>query len=266
MSRQIELEDFSDQLERMKDHLTIDPRSTAIVTIDMHRGHLDPELASMPASRAVQARLVESGERILRVARSQDIPVVHVVLVWRPEEYGSYIVRSGAMDSGINILLSKDVEPTPAYAAGVRHNITGSRQTEVMPQLLEDSDAVIDNKKTFSIYRGTDLEMWLHQIAKADTAILLGINTNTCVQNAAFETVNAGIKPIVIAEGVGSMYGEDLHEFGLQNIARCIGWVLTEQEFYAKLGLSDAQVAAALGKRPARAARAGNGGTQPEAR
>jgi hypothetical protein len=31
------------------------------------------------------------------------------------------------------------------------------------------------------------------------------------------------------------MYGHDLHVFGLQNIARCIGWVLTVEEFAEKL-------------------------------
>jgi hypothetical protein len=31
------------------------------------------------------------------------------------------------------------------------------------------------------------------------------------------------------------MYGEDLHVFGLQNVARCIGWVLTNAEVKRKL-------------------------------
>ena len=56
---------------------------------------------------------------------------------------------------------------------------------------------------------------------------------------------HAGIRPIVVDSTVGSMYGDDLHQFGLQNIARCIGWVLTEDEFYAKLGLPESQASAA---------------------
>jgi nicotinamidase-related amidase len=33
----------------------------------------------------------------------------------------------------------------------------------------------------------------------------MGINTNTCVQCAAFESLNRDLKTIVIAEGVHSM-------------------------------------------------------------
>ena len=235
----VEIEDFSSKLADMNAALKIEPASTAIVTVDMHRGHLDPKLATMPCSRATQASVISAGARVLNAARSCGMPVAHVTLGWRPEEFGVYILLRG------ELLISKNVEPTEEYAAGTRHNIFGSPQIDVIPELLDKQDVVIDNKKTFSIYRGTDLEMWLRQIAKVDTVVLMGINTNTCVQNAAFDSVNAGFRPIVVEETVGSMYGQDLHQFGLQNIARCIGWVLTENEFYAKLGLSESEVRAA---------------------
>ena len=235
----VEIEDFGEKLAEMNAALTIDPASTAVVTVDMHRGHLDPKLATMPVSRATQASVVAAGARVLSAARASGMSVAHVTLGWRPEEFGNYILIRGPL------LISQGVEPTEEYSAGTKHNIFGSPQIEVIPELLDKSDVVIDNKKTFSIYRGTDLEMWLRQVAKVDTVILMGINTNTCVQNAAFDTVNAGIRPIVIEECVGSMYGQDLHQFGLQNIARCIGWVLTEQELYGKLGLSESKIRAA---------------------
>ncbi len=235
----VEIEDFSSKLGEMNAALKIDPASTAIVTVDMHRGHLDPKLATMPCSRATQTSVIAAGARVLNAARGCGIPVCHVTLGWRPEEFGVYILLRGG------VLISENVEPTPEYAAGTKHNIFGAPQIEVIPELLDKTDMVIDTKKTFSIFRGTDLEMWLNQIAKVDTIVLMGINTNTCVQNAAFESANAGIRPIVVDSTVGSMYGDDLHKFGLQNIARCIGWVLTEDEFYAKLGLPESQAAAA---------------------
>ncbi len=235
----VEIEDFSSKLADINAALTIDPASTAIVTVDMHRGHLDPKLATMPCSRATQTSVIAAGARVLTAARSCGIPVCHVTLGWRPDEFGRYILLRGP------VLISENVESTPEYEAGTRHNIFGSPQIDVIPELLDKTDVVINNKKTFSIYRGTDLEMWLNQIAKVDTVVLMGINTNTCVQNAAFDSANAGIRPIVVDSTVGSMYGDDLHQFGLQNIARCIGWVLTEDEFYAKLGLPESQASAA---------------------
>ncbi len=31
------------------------------------------------------------------------------------------------------------------------------------------------------------------------------------------------------------MYGDDLHEFGLQNVMRSLGWVVTNEQFKEKI-------------------------------
>lgn len=59
-----------------------------------------------------------------------------------------------------------------------------------------------------------------------ETLVLTGVNTNTCVQNAAFEAYNRDYRVIVVEECVDSMYGHDLHQSALENIRRCIGWVV----------------------------------------
>ncbi|MCZ6592888.1 MAG: isochorismatase family protein, partial [Alphaproteobacteria bacterium] len=69
--------------------------------------------------------------------------------------------------------------------------------------------------------------------------ILMGINTNTCVLNAAFESFNLTYKTVVMSDCVSSMYGLDLHEFALENVARCLGWVLTNEQ--AKQKVLDAE-------------------------
>ena len=65
---------------------------------------------------------------------------------------------------------------------------------------------------------------------------LMGINTNTCVLNTAFTAHNLNYQTIVLSDCVASMYGNDLHELGLQNVQRCLGWVLTNDELRKKLG------------------------------
>jgi nicotinamidase-related amidase len=46
---------------------------------------------------------------------------------------------------------------------------------------------------------------------------------------------NFDYRAIVLSDCVASMYGDDLHVLGLQNVARCIGWVLSNEEFREKL-------------------------------
>ena len=56
---QIKILDRSSMISTLKKQLTVDRSETAIVAIDMHRGHLDPSIATMPASP-------EDCERVIR--------------------------------------------------------------------------------------------------------------------------------------------------------------------------------------------------------
>jgi ureidoacrylate peracid hydrolase len=79
------------------------------------------------------------------------------------------------------------------------------------------------------------LDVLLGSFLDVDTLLLMGINTNTCVQCAAFESMNRGFRVVVLEDCVASMYGEDLHQAALQNIARCLGWVLTSEQVLDKV-------------------------------
>ena len=45
----VTLIDRSAMIEKLMSKLELIPKETAIVTVDMHRGHLDPEVATQPA-------------------------------------------------------------------------------------------------------------------------------------------------------------------------------------------------------------------------
>jgi nicotinamidase-related amidase len=125
---------------------------------------------------------------------------------------------------------------TPDLPSTVKgHNLVGSPQTEVMPELAPgEDDVVITSKHRLSSFIDTDLESWL-RARGIETVLLIGINTNTCVQCAAFEAFNRDYAVVVVSDCVHSMYGDDLHEFGLDNVARCIGWVLSVDQVVEKL-------------------------------
>ena len=228
----IEIEDHCSALKAMNEHLQIDPKKTAIVTIDMHRGHLDPVEATLPVSMEESKRVCQNAHDLLTFARVQGIPVIHVIASFREAEVDKINPRIAAAQ----VVLSRAAPKTEAQRRGVLHNIKGSIQTELMPELgPERGDYIIDNKKTFSSFQGTDLEHLLRIVLGVDTVVLIGINTNTCVLCAAFESFNSGYKTVVISDCVASMYGQDLHLLGLENIGRCLGWVLTVNEFKEKV-------------------------------
>jgi len=233
--------DRSEMLRVLNDGLEIDPRRTTVITIDCHRGHLDPTVATIPVAPEAAASVVASTARLLRVARSSGMAVVHVILQNRVFPDGTPEPMHNPFWAAVeaaNQMLTPERESTIS-----RHNIVGSVQTQLMPELgPEPTDVVINTKRRLSVYRETDLDLTLRQLG-ADTVILVGINTNTCVQCAAFESLNRDLKTIVVSDCVHSMYGDDLHFFGLQNIARCLGWVLTVDEVTAKVAAARAGTA-----------------------
>ncbi|HEY7678394.1 MAG TPA: cysteine hydrolase, partial [Candidatus Methylomirabilis sp.] len=104
-------------------------------------------------------------------------------------------------------------------------------------------DYVIDNKKRLDCFMGTDLEPLLRTHG-VRTTVLMGINTNTCVLNTAFTAFNKDFQVVVLSDCVASMYGDDLHALGLENVKRCLGWVLTVDEFAAKVEAGHTALAA----------------------
>ncbi len=231
----VEILDRSSMVDRLKRDLVIDRERTAIITIDMHRGHLDPAVATMPCKPEDCQRVIATAERCLDFARAKGMPIIHVRLVYRRiPDLGSEAMVNPFWRA-LHQIREEEDRLTPGRRSTVReHNIMGSPGTEIIPSLYRSTDYVIDNKKRLDCFLGTDLEILLHTLA-VRTTVLMGINTNTCVLNTAFTAMNKDFQVVVIVDCVASMYGDDLHVFGLENVKRCLGWVLTVDEFLAKV-------------------------------
>jgi nicotinamidase-related amidase len=103
-----------------------------------------------------------------------------------------------------------------------------------MAELQEPRDLVVRGKKRYSVFHATDLEFVLRRLG-ADTLILAGINTTTCVLCAGFEATNRDFRVVVAAEAVDSMDGEDMHRFALRLMEAAIGWPLSTDEILKAL-------------------------------
>ncbi len=221
-------------LDKLKENLIIEPEKTAVLLVDMHRGHLDPEVATKPVDPGWARELIKNTTALLDLARRHGMKIIHIVLEHRiipgigREGLVNPRIRA-VREARLNLGLS-DQEDTD------HHNLEGSVQTEIMPELApRPGDFVIRTKRRLSCFYGTDLEILL-QTLKTDTLLIAGVNTNTCVQGVAFESNNRDYQAVVVSDCVASMYGEELHRFALKNISQCFGWVLSLKELQEKLG------------------------------
>jgi len=161
--------------------------------------------------------------------------VIHVVLVYRKlKSLGSEGMASPYWKA-MHAAQGETDRLTPGRKSTVReHNLEGSPGTQIVPGLYREGDYVIDSKKRLDCFYGTDLRQLLDAL-NVRSVVLMGINTNTCVLNTAFTAFNFDYRVVVLSDCVASMYGDDLHALGLQNVSRCLGWVLTNEQLFQKL-------------------------------
>jgi biuret amidohydrolase len=178
---------------------------------------------------------------MLAYARSLGVPVIHVKLVMRRLHSGGSETSIVPFWQALHKIRDEQDRLTPGRRSTVNeHNVEGSPGCDIIPELYDESDYVIDNTKRLDCFIGTDLDILLKSLG-VRTVCFMGINTNTCVLNTSFTAFNLNYGVVVLSDCVASMYGEDLHVFGLQNVARCIGWVLSNDELRRKLDEGRAQ-------------------------
>lgn len=199
--------------------MKLQAHSTAVVAIDMHRGHLDPSVATLPLAAERCGPVIARAAELFRGLRAIGVRTIHVVTEYRdPGEIASNPFWQTIHD-----------DPTKARKGILHHNLAGGPGTEIIPTLYAEGDLVVRGKKRYSAFYATDLEFLL-QRHKIDTLILAGINTTTCVLCTAFEATNRDFRVVIASDAVDSMDGEVMHQFALRLMEASIGWPLTNQQ------------------------------------
>ena len=205
--------------------LRLHAERTAVVAIDMHRGHLDPAVATLPLPAERCGPVIKRAASLFADLRQRRVPIVHVVTEYRDAaEIAANPFWKAAHD-----------DPAKARRGILKHNLMGGPGTEIIPELYDPRDVVVRSKKRYSVFQPTDLEFVLRHRLGIDTVVLAGINTTTCVLCAGFEATNRDFRVVVAADAVDSMDGEDMHRFALRLITAAIGWPLSNEEILRAL-------------------------------
>lgn len=166
-------------------------RRTAVVSIDMHRGHLeDSPDCPCPAPRARE--IVEPINRFHAECRRLGVPVIHVETTLR---------KGGVDDVKGNVAAWRKV--FPLYVGPIpnadAHAIEGSRWTQFVTEVDPERDLLVTTKKRLSVFYPTDLEFLLRNLRK-ETVVLNGGFTDCCVLNAAFDASNRDFRVVALRD------------------------------------------------------------------
>lgn len=193
-----------------------DRSRTAIVSIDLHRGHLeDDPLCPCPAPRA--RAIVAPVDAFHAQARDLGVPVIHV--------------RSTLRKGGIDDVAGRPsawrlVFPLHVGAIGNAdaHAIEGTRWTEFVTE-IDARDLVVSGKKRLSAFYPTDLDFLLRNMG-IGTLVLDGCLADCCVLNTAFEASNLGYR-VVVPQDLVAGTNPDLEAAAMRIVAMHVGLVTT---------------------------------------
>jgi nicotinamidase-related amidase len=199
-------------------NLGVDRARAAVVAIDLHRGHLDPAVATMPLAAQKAARVVAANERFLERCRAAAIPVVHLLTQYRD-----------AAEIRCNPFWRTRAEnPDNPRKNVLAHNLAGMPGVQVMPQVWRDGDWLVVTKKRYDCFIGTDLDFMLRAHG-VNTLYVTGVNTNSCVLSTVAAACSRDYAVVVVEDCVDTMDGPALHDAALACIRTAFGFVVASE-------------------------------------
>src|SRR6202045_4870957 len=186
--------------------LEFDPKTTALVLIDLQKGIMRHELKPYPADRVTKA-----GSTLADTFRKAGAPVV--------------LVNVGFAKDFKDALRQPVDQPFAAPPGGLPENFS-----ELIDGLAKPGDILV-TKRQWGAFHGTELDLQLRRRG-IKTIVLGGIATNMGVESTARQAWEHGYE-IVFADDAISSINAELHSFALQSIFPIIGRVRRSADIMA---------------------------------
>jgi len=197
----------------------LDPACTAVVCIDMHRGHVgpDPEL-TCPAPRA-RAR-IDAHNTFHRLARTVGVPII-MVQHW--QRFGGIDdIASKSVDGGANW---RHIYPLywPPNPLMDQHSWEGTKWLDLMVE-TSPNDYFVRTKKRLSAFYPTDLEFLLRHLG-ARNLVITGTMTDACDLATAFDASDRDFR-VLVPRDVVAGYSEEAENAALLIVSLHLGLVV----------------------------------------
>jgi nicotinamidase-related amidase len=184
--------------------LILDPKTTALVLIDLQKAVVGRQLAPYPSSKVI--------ENAVRLTDS-----------FRPGGGTVIFVR----------VLVNEVLALPVDAPIPRPSVLPADASELVPELnVQPSDIVVAKRQWVAFYE-TGLEQHLRR-RWIRTIVLGGIATNIGVESTARAAFDRGYE-LVFPEDAMSSLSEEAHNFAIKNIFPRMGRVRSTEEIVKSL-------------------------------
>jgi nicotinamidase-related amidase len=192
--------------------LTLDPRSTAVVVIDIQKG-----IVAMPGAPHPTPTVVANCARLVTAAR-----------------------QAGAQPVLVHVGGSRDGADHLRPAADQSMLVSTARPadwSELVPELGSHPSDIVILKRQWGAFYGTDLDLQLRR-RKLTTIILCGIATEFGVESTARDAYERGYEQVFAEDAMTGLTAES-HANSVTRIFPRMGRVRRTDEIIASLGAKD---------------------------
>ena len=171
--------------------LKLDPKTTALVLIDLQKGVMARELSPHTAEK-----VMKMGSQLANNFRKEGAPVVLVNVGWAAD-------FKDALKQPVD-------QPFSAPPGGFPKNFS-----ELIDGLSKPGDILI-TKRQWGAFHGTELDLQLRRRG-IQTIVLGGVATNIGVESTARQAWEHGYA-VILAEDATSAVSAEMHNFAVANI------------------------------------------------
>lgn len=188
--------------------------TSCLLLVDYQHAVCDPKgtLASSIADQLRNRSVPEKLENSLRAARSAQLPVIHVRVVFK----AGYLNRTSTAP------LFDRIQEQSAL-------LEGTPDVEFIPEAQPTDDEPVLNKRGVSALVGTGLAELLVKRGISHIYIA-GVSTNLAVESSVRQAVDAGFR-VTVLEDLCAAASLNAHEFSVQNVLNSLCEITTSDNF-----------------------------------
>lgn len=225
-------------LDARPEPVRIDPGRTAVLVVDMQNdfGARGGMFDRAGIDIAPIERAVGPTARVLEAARAAGMPIVYLVMQFRPD-----LSDAGAADSPNRIKhvpLALGAEMTAPDGRAGRVLIEGTWNTEILPQLAPHPGDLVVPKRRYSGFFETELDSVL-RARDVRHVLVTGCTTSVCVESTVRDAMYRGYHCVVLEDCTGEPIGAGLprsnHEASLLSIQILFGWISDSERLMTAL-------------------------------
>lgn len=193
-------------------HEDLDPRTTALVVVDMQNAFMLPGVAHAPCIAAQD--IVPNVNRLARTVREAGGSVVWIKTVYTDATLESWSTLYGMIGP------QRTRKRAEALAAG-------SKGHELWPALeVEPADLTVEKTVYSAFIQGSSDLAGILRERGIDTVLVTGTVTNICCESTARDAMMLNFKTVMISDGNAANTDED-HVAALSNFYLVFGDVMT---------------------------------------